>query len=67
MELMAISPTLENIGRRVQSINKTRNLIINDESMSGATKRLKIDQLESELSLLFKNIMDYIDEQDLGL
>jgi len=35
--------------------------------MSGATKRLKIDQLESQLSLLFKNIMDYIDEQDLGL
>lgn len=67
IELMAISPTLENIGRRVQSINKTRNLIINDESMSGATKRLKIDQLESQLSLLFKNIMDYIDEQDLGL
>ena len=67
MELMAISPTLESIGRKIQSINKTRNLIINDESMSGGAKRVKIDQLESQLSLLFKSVMDYIDDQDLGL
>ena len=67
MELMAISPTLESIGRKIQSVNKTRNLIINDENMSGSAKRVKIDQLESQLSLLFKSVMDYIDDQDLGL
>jgi hypothetical protein len=67
MELMAISPTLESIGRKIQSINQTRNLIINDKAMSGTAKRFKIDQLESQLSLLFKSVMDYIDDQDLGL
>lgn len=67
LNLVGLSPKLEVVGRKVQGINRQRNAIINDESLSSQAKRFKIDMLEKQLADLFKELMDYIDENDLGL
>ena len=67
LNLVGLSPKLEAVGRKVQGVNRQRNAIINDESLSAEAKRFKIDMLEKQLANLFKELMDYIDENDLGL
>ena len=67
LNLVGLSGKLEVVGRKVQGVNRQRNAIINDESLSSEAKRFKIDMLEKQLADLFKELMDYIDEQDLGL
>lgn len=64
-ELVAISPQLENLSLKASKTNKERNRIINDKAMTGAAKRFKIDLLEKQMAIYFKDIMDAIDEADL--
>jgi hypothetical protein len=65
--LLALSPTLERIARVVSNVNQQRNAIIENKSFSKEQKRFKIDLLEGQLADLFKQLMDEIDANDLGL
>jgi hypothetical protein len=65
--LLALSPKLERIARVVSNVNQQRNAIIENKSFSKEQKRFKIDLLEGQLADLFKQLMDEIDANDLGL
>ena len=65
--LLGLNPKLERIARIVSGINQQRNTIIQNKSFSKQEKRFKIDLLEDQLAKMFKEFMDEIDSNDLGL
>ena len=65
--LLALSGPLERIARLVSDVNQQRNAIIENKSFSKEQKRFKIDLLEGQLADLFKQLMDEVDANDLGL
>ena len=64
-ELMALSPILEKYSRMISEYNRQRNIIQNALQYSGETKKIMIDQIEGQVSIIFDKIMNDLENRDL--
>ena len=64
-ELMALSPILEQYSRIISDYNRQRNIIQNAPQYSGETKKIMIDQIEGQVSIIFDKIMTDLENRDL--
>jgi len=64
-ELMALSPILEQYSRMISDYNRQRNIIQNAPQYSGETKKIMIDQIEKQVSIIFDRIMTDLENRDL--
>ena len=66
-ELFFINGRLEIYGRQIAQLNKKRNQIINAPEMSGAKKRMLLNELESASGKIFDGIMSELQSQQLEI
>jgi hypothetical protein len=64
-ELMALSPILEQYSRMISDYNRQRNIIQNAPQYSGETKKIMIDQIEGQVSIIFDKIMTDLENRNL--
>ena len=66
-ELFFINGRLEIYGRQIAQLNRKRNQIYNAPNMSGAKKRMLLDELESASGKIFDGIMTELQNQKLEI
>tara|TARA_R110000765_G_scaffold156342_1_gene259274 strand:- start:564 stop:4412 length:3849 start_codon:yes stop_codon:yes gene_type:complete len=66
-ELFNIHGRLEMFGKQIAQLNKKRNQILNLPNMSGARKRMLLDELESASGKIFNGIMTELQSQQLEI
>jgi len=66
-ELLYISPLLESMGKQVSELNKKRNLIWQDKTMSGERKLELKNQIEEQSAVLFDRIMAALESRNLQI
>ena len=64
-ELYALSPKLEQYSRIISQYNKERNRIQNLPDMSGEQKKINIDLIEKQTSVIFDKIMNELENMNL--
>ena len=55
------------MGKQVSELNKKRNLIWQDDTISGERKRELLDQIEERSAVLFDRIMDALESRNLQI
>jgi hypothetical protein len=64
-ELYALSPKLEQYSRLISKYNRERNRIQNLPDMSGKQKKINIDLIEKQTSVIFDEIMNELENMNL--
>ena len=66
-ELISLYPQLERWSRMISDLNRKRNRIQNLPDMSGQRKKVLIDEIEKETSLIFDAIMSDLENRNLTI